>query len=373
VLEDRRTLYRSPESSESASLALVESVVASPIFDQDEEVVGVVYGARRNDSVITRTGISPLEAQLVQLLAAAVSAGLARKEQEANAARNRARFEQFFSPELADELERNPSLLDAATRDITIFFSDIRSFSRISEVLPARDLFRFVSDVMDHLTECILQHKGVIIDYYGDGVAAMWNAPTDLPDHAELACRAAIAMQEAAVELNEKWQETIGMPLKFGIGINTGTAEVGNAGSTRRLKYGPRGHAVNLAARVEGATKQLGVPVLVTGKTRAALAKEFPTRRLCSVRVVGIEESVDLHELYCGSPDKSWLKRRDKYEQALTLYESRNGDEAAQLVDELLAADKDQADRASQLLAERITDLRQSRDTHDTVYQLQSK
>jgi adenylate cyclase len=79
VLQERRTLYRSPQSSESASLALVESVVASPVFDQDEDIVGVVYGARRNDSLITRTGITPLEAQLVQLLAAAVSAGLARR------------------------------------------------------------------------------------------------------------------------------------------------------------------------------------------------------------------------------------------------------------------------------------------------------
>jgi adenylate cyclase len=323
--------------------------------------------------LITRTGITPLEAQWVQLLAAAVSAGLARKEQEAAAARNRARFEQFFSPELADELERNPSLLEGATRDITIFFSDIRSFSRISEVLPARDLFRFVGDVMDRLTECILQFKGVIIDYYGDGVAAMWNAPTDLANHAELACRAAMAMQEEAVRLNETWQEVIGMPLKFGIGIHTGTAEVGNAGSSRRLKYGPRGHAVNLAARVEGATKQMGVPVLITGATRAALGKDFATRRLCSVRVVGMEESVALYELYCGTPQTAWLARRDKYEQALTLYESRDGDQAASLVEELLSADPSGADSASRLLADWIIELRKSRDSHDTVYQLQSK
>jgi adenylate cyclase len=201
----------------------------------------------------------------------------------------------------------------------------------------------------------------------------MWNAPTDLSNHAELACRAAMAMQVEAVRLNETWQDVIGMPLKFGIGIHTGTAEVGNAGSSRRLKYGPRGHAVNLAARVEGATKQMGVPVLVTGATRAALGKEVVTRRLCSVRVVGIEESVDLFELYCGTPEKTWLARRDKYEQALTLYESRDGDHAARLVDELLAADPSGADRASRLLADRITELRASSETHDTVYQLQSK
>ena len=126
----------------------------------------------------------------------------------------------------------------------------------------------------------------------------MWNAPVAQPDHAARACRAALAMIGELPGLNERWAGRIGAPLALGIGVNTGAALVGNTGSRRRLKYGPLGNTVNLASRVEGATKQLGVPVLITGGTRGRLAAPFATRRLCRVRVVGIDAPVELFELH---------------------------------------------------------------------------
>ncbi|MCA1481109.1 hypothetical protein I6F37_39950, partial [Bradyrhizobium sp. NBAIM08] len=147
----------------------------SPVFGAADGIVGVVYGSRGIQPGAKRPGILPMEARLVQLLAGAVSAGLARMEKEAEAARNRARFEQFASPVVAAELERNPELLAGNEREITVPFSDLRGFSRISEQLGARDTFQLVADVMDTLTEQVLKHGGIIIDYYGDGLAAMWN------------------------------------------------------------------------------------------------------------------------------------------------------------------------------------------------------
>lgn len=374
VLDDKRTLFRSPKASEGqASLALVESVVASPIFDADDEIVGVVYGVRSRESVVLRRGISPLEAQVVQLLAGAVSAGLARMEQEANAARIRAQFEQFSSPKVVAELQRNPNLLDGADREITVLFSDIRSFSRISEQLGARDTYRLVGEVMDCLTARILDHDGVVIDYHGDGMAAMWNAPADQPDHADLACRAALAMQQESATLNEHWQELLGMPIAFGVGINTGLAQVGNAGSSRQLKYGPRGHAVNVASRIEGATKHLGVPILITSQTRSKLSLPLETRRLAKLRVVGIEGTVDVFELYGETADPHWLKRREKYEQALTLYESQQSDGASSILEELLRDPVGQADPPSRMLSMVILEKRKSAEGYDPTIELGSK
>src|SRR5439155_2452425 len=126
------------------------------------------------------------------------------------------------------------------------------------------------------------------------------NAPVDQPDHAALACRAALAMLAELPAINSTWQETLGITVGVGVGVNTGPAMVGNTGSSYKFKYGPLGHAVNLASRVEGATKQLKVPILLTGSTRALLGDDFALRRLCKVRVVGIHEPVDLYEL-CGT------------------------------------------------------------------------
>ena len=277
----------------------LECVVASPIFGPQDSVEGVVYGSRDLRRSPSGSGITALEAQVVQLLAGAVSAGWARLEQEAEAARLRVQFEQFFSPRLAAELERNPRLLDATEREITVLFSDVRGFSSVSERLGARQTYEMIADLLDGLTKQVLAHGGVIGDYYGDGLEAMWNAPTDQPGHALQACRAALAMQAEMPGLNDTWRREVGEPLRVGIGLHSGRALVGNAGSRRRLKYGPRGHVVNLASRVEGATKKLGVSVLVTEAVAAQVrqAADLVLRRLGRARMAGVDEPVDLHEL----------------------------------------------------------------------------
>ena len=346
VGQEKRTFYETmPSPMAVRSLANVEAYVASPIFDERDEVAGAVYGSRDVRSNSLQRGINPLEAQMVQLLAAAVSSGLARVQKEAEAARLHVQLEQFASPELARELNRNPNLLDASERQLTVLFSDVRGCSRISEQLGPADTYRLVRDVMDRLTGCILAQGGFIIHYSGDGLAAMWNAPTDQPDHSVRACRAALAMQHEMPALNEQWQQRIGNQLQIGIGINSGAAQVGNSGSRQRLQYAPLGHTVNLASRVEGATKQLGVCSLVTAATHCLLGDLFVTRRLCRVRVVGIEGAVELFELYGETADESWLKRRTAYENALALCESRQPEEARRLLEPLMAEPLAQSDQ----------------------------
>jgi len=351
VLHDRRTFYRGlADMQPSASLAQVDAVVASPVFDARDEIVGVVYGSRGIQPGAKRPGIVPMEARLVQLLAGAVSAGLARMEKEAEAARNRARFEQFASPVVAAELERNPELLEGTEREITVLFSDLRGFSRISEQLGARDTFQLVGDVMDKLTEQVLKHGGIIIDYYGDGLAAMWNAPLDQVDHAILACRAALAMQAELPAISSLWQDRLGKPLQIGVGVNSGPARVGNAGSRMRLKYGPRGHTVNVSSRIEGATKYLGVPVLIAGSTQRLLGEEFLTRRVCQVRAVGLEGNVELFELRSATQDSNWLRLRQIYEPALASYEAGKFEAALQLIQTIEADAALQSDGPMRML-----------------------
>jgi adenylate cyclase len=320
ILAEKQTIYQDlGRMKAQESLQTVDAVAASPIFGLNEEVVGALYGLRRARGELRSCKIRPLEAQLLQLLAAAVGANLAR----VMATRTRTQFEQFFSPELVRELERDPGLLEGRAQDVTILMSDLRGFSTLSERLGPQETCRLVRDVMECLSERIVEQGGVIVSYLGDGILAMWNAPVPQKDHAARACRAALAMLEELPALNAVWEPVVGQPLRIGVGINTGPAQVGNTGSTRKFMYGPLGNTVNLASRVEGATKHFKVPVLVTGSTWAQLDNSFVTRRLCQVRVLGIQGVVDLYELRGESASPEWLASRDAYEAALALYESR--------------------------------------------------
>ncbi len=348
VVEERRTFYQAsalPQATTTetmASLADLEAVVSSPIFDARDQVVGALYGSRKRTPGGTELGIGHLEAQVVQLLASAVGAGLARLEKESEATKLRVQFEQFFSPSLAQELQRNPRLLEGQEREITVLFCDIRGFSRLAEKLGPSDTCRLVSDVMDRLVDRIREFEGVVVDYMGDGLVAMWNAPADQAEHTILACRAAVGILSEVPKLSSDWESVLGQPLNLGVGVNTGPALVGNVGSKYKFKYGPLGHTVNLASRVEGATKHLGIPALITQSTRDRVHETFATRRLGKHRVVGVSEAIELFELHGENATPEWIQRRDSFEQALVLFEAGKWAEACQILYPLLGGQEEQ-------------------------------
>jgi adenylate cyclase len=174
--------------------------------------------------------------------------------------------------------------------------------------------------------------------------------------------------------VSDSYRDVLGGALGLGIGINTGKALVGNVGSQSRLKYGPFGHTVNLASRVEGATKQLGVPLLVTGSTRECLGDGFALRRLCKVRVVGMEGAVDLYELHGEKADADWLTRRTTYEKALSQFETAHWSAACQTIHPLLSSETGQYDLPSLDLVSRAVEcLRNPPEKFDPVLELGRK
>jgi adenylate cyclase len=257
------------------------------------DVMGVLYGLRSLKSYVKGGRIGQLEAKMVQLFAVAVGSNLTRIA----AIRTRVQFEQFFSPELVCQLEQDPNLLTGRKQEVTVLASDMRGFTSLSETLDPQVTSELLQDLMNCLSDQIVQHGGVIIDYAGDGILAMWNAPLQQTDHAAQACRAALAMVGELPALNQTWQRRIGKPLELGIGVNTGIAQVGNTGSRRKFKYGPHGYTVNLASRVQDATKRLKVPVLVTDATRKQLPDNFETRFAGRVTLPGVSDVSDLYEL----------------------------------------------------------------------------
>jgi adenylate cyclase len=322
VVRERRTFYQSKiEDPQSGSLAGADAVVASPIIGPNGTVEGALYGVQSKVLPDRMGGIGPLEAQVVQLLASAAGADLARAAQAAQVSQMRVQFEQFFTHDLAQALQANPDLLTGQERQVTVLFSDIRSFSAASEKLGPRDTCSLVSDIMESFSARIQACDGVVVDYIGDGLLAMWNAPHDQPDAAALAARAALQMIAEMPTLSARWEQKLGRQVRVGVGINTGPALVGNVGSRIKFKYGPLGHAVNVGSRVEAATKFFGTPILITGSTKALLGDAFATRRICHARVAGIAEVIELHELFAENAPPEWFERRDIYETALGHFE----------------------------------------------------
>lgn len=334
VYQEKRTFWEVADTSLLAAPSLrgVDAVVAAPILDRNGAVIGALYGDRRQESRSAATGpITELEATLVEVLAGGVAAGLARVEQEKAAMAARVQFEQFFTPELSRHLAQNPDLLKGRDTDVSILFCDIRGFSRISERLGPAQTFEWISDVMEELSVAVRNEGGVLVDYIGDELIAMWGAPEEQPDHARRACRAALEMLARLVNLNVRWAAILQEPTDVGIGINTGLAGVGNTGSKHKFKYGPLGNTVNLASRVQGATKYLKCKVLITGTTQAHLDDDFATRRLCQVRVVNIAGPVALHELV-PADKPNWPGAKVEYEKALAEFEAGKAYRAARIL-----------------------------------------
>jgi class 3 adenylate cyclase len=264
-----------------------------------------------------------------------VAAGRARVEQERAAADLHCRFEQFFTPELSRQLIANPDMLTWRDTEVSILFCDIRRFSAISEERGAEVTMEWLSDVMGKMADCAAQYDGALIDYIGDELMVMWGAPANQPDHAARACSAALKMVAQTAELDRKWKERLGTNTQFGIGVNTGPARVGNVGFRRKFRYAPFGNTVNLASRVQGATKYLGANLIVTESTYRSLRSKPLSRRLCGVRVMNIEQPVMLYQLF-GDDGPDYGELCQQYQLALSSYEKEELARAIRILSEIL-------------------------------------
>jgi adenylate cyclase len=371
VLRTGKTVIYDPNNymhSAGSSLMLLERAVASPITDETGKTIGVLYGDRELGGAAGGMAIGELEAALLEVLAGAVSSGLARQREE----QRRASLTQFFSPRIAEQLESDQNLLSGQDAEVTVLFCDIRGFSGVAERVGPQRTIQWINDVLTELSLCVMRHDGVLVDYIGDELMAMWGAPGVQLDHAERACMAACEMLSQTEPLRQRWSEVTPEGFGFGIGINTGMARVGNTGSKIKFKYGPLGNVVNVASRVQGVTKQAGVRALLTSTTAAAIAgKNFDLRRIATVGVVGIKEPINLLQLAHDEPP-NWRIMRDKYEKSLQLFEACDYSGAARQLATLVHEFPD--DQPSLILLGRVVSaLTDKSKTADPVWRLGTK
>lgn len=248
--------------------------------------------------------IDPVYSSVVLSLLFLVSSLLSYVRSEAERRQVRQAFGLYIAPSFMEELTRNPDKLKLGgeVRDLTIMFTDIRNFTKISESLKPEELIQLMNDFLTPMSDLVMGNRGTIDKYMGDAMMAFWNAPLDDADHARHACLAALKMNEALIPINEQVKAKaeadgrVPVLLNAGIGINTGPCSVGNMGSRQRFAYSALGDAVNLASRLEGQTKTYGVNLLV-GEDTQKLVADLAFIELDLLRVKGRAKPVKVFNL----------------------------------------------------------------------------
>ena len=242
-------------------------------------------------------------------------------------------FGQYVPPELVDEMARDPRRysMDGRNAELTVLFADVRGFTSISEGLDPHELTHLMNAYLGAMTEVIRQHRGTLDKYIGDAIMAFWGAPVDDAEHARHAVRAALEMQRVLRTLDASFAARDWPALRIGVGINSGTMTVGDMGSEVRKAYTVMGDAVNLAARLEGITKQYGVGVAIGEDTRARLT-DFVCREIDRVRVKGKDTPVAIFEPLGEAAVISAELRAELalWDEALRLYREQDWDTASE-------------------------------------------
>jgi len=250
-------------------------------------------------------------------------------------------FHHYLSPHVIDQILMDPDRLrlGGERRTLSIFFSDLESFTTVSESMDPEALTRFLNRYLTAMTDIIHSHGGTIDKYEGDAIIAFWNAPLDTPDHAERAVRAALDCQETLAKMRPAFQEQTGHAVRMRIGLNTGVAVVGNLGSDTRFDYTMIGDAVNLAARLESANKQFGTYTMISGDTRRAAGNTAVYRPLGKIRVKGKGKAVPIFE---PMGKETYVSRQtviSAFETGLTLYDEGRFKEAAEVFSKIAKED----------------------------------
>jgi len=250
----------------------------------------------------------------------------------------RGAFQQYLSPEVIRRLLQNPELVRPRKTEISIMFSDIRGFTTISEQLDAQELAQLLNEYLTDMTRIVFEREGTLDKYIGDAVMAFWGAPFEEPGHAVKACHAALAMFERLAMLQQGWKANNRPYIDIGVGLNTGTASVGNMGSELRYGYTALGDAVNLASRIEGLNKEYGTHILATEFTVAESRDAgFVFRELDLIRVKGKTRPVTIYELLGlsnGTGDHG--ERVALFARGRTSYQQRQWREAIGIFQEMI-------------------------------------
>lgn len=208
-------------------------------------------------------------------------------------------FARYVSHQVLDTVLHSGALpeVKGVRRKVTVLFADIRGFSTMAEGMRPEEVVQLLNEYFEKMVQVVFRNQGTLDKFLGDGLMVIFGAPQEDPYQEEHALQTALEMQEQIRLLCEKWKTEGRTPIRIGIGINSGTAIVGNIGSSRRMEYTAIGDTVNLASRLESATKELGAGILLSEYTYNAVRGAFQTTNRGTIQIKGRRDPVQVYAL----------------------------------------------------------------------------
>lgn len=203
-------------------------------------------------------------------------------------------FGKYVSSEIRDEILAKRIPLDGELKDVTVMFADLRNFTHLVERTSPKAVVKIINRYFEEMEKIITAHHGLVLQFIGDEIEAVFGAPVARDNHPELALQAAMAMHRQLDEVNRYMKDRGHLPLSHGIGIHTGEVVAANIGSPQRLSYALVGDTVNVAARLQGLNKQLGTHILASGSTMARVDNDYPMKALPAMCVKGKSMEISL-------------------------------------------------------------------------------
>ena len=204
-------------------------------------------------------------------------------------------FGKYVAQEVRDEVLSGRIPLDGETKDVTVLFADLRDFTPMTESNDPKLVVKMMNSYFKEMAEAIQQEGGLVLQFLGDEIYAVFGAPVSRPDHPSRAFRAGLEMGRRLQDLNTNFKEQEWPALRHGIGIHTGEALAANIGSPDRLSYLLVGDTVNLASRLQGLTKEFGAEMILSKATLARLEDQTAFRKLADTRVKGRSDPVEIY------------------------------------------------------------------------------
>ncbi|MCL2180150.1 MAG: response regulator [Treponema sp.] len=354
---------------EGGNNSKIESYILLPLVEKGEEFATVHIGTSQNDYF---SGLIPETIEVFLSAAAPVIANALRLKQMDNLQKKtRVAFARYVPVDVMDEIIKKSSapVSQSENRTVAILFSDIRSFTKISENTPARELVNFLNEYFSIMGNEIIAEGGNIDKFIGDAIMAIFGAPRTLENASISAIRAAIRMIRSLTTVDTSEITLPDFGFGAGIGINTGECVVGNIGFQNKLDYTVIGDTVNLASRLEGVTKYYHQSLIVSEYTYSAAKDDFIFRKADSVRVKGKDQPVGLYTVYEyysgeeteGTPKILVINREalDQYNKGIKLYGMKEWKTAEQYFRKALTISKQEGkeDYLSEMYLTRIEEL----------------
>ncbi|MCP4666762.1 MAG: adenylate/guanylate cyclase domain-containing protein, partial [Deltaproteobacteria bacterium] len=204
-------------------------------------------------------------------------------------------FGRYMTPEVSQRILKGDVPQEGELREVTILFCDLRGYTSFVEEREPKDVVAFLNEYFSEMERTIKNHKGIVLQYIGDEIEAVFGAPEDLPDHPEMAVSAALEMRKRLAELNRKREAKGKSPIAHGIGIHTGTVLAGSVGSPDRLVYAMVGDTVNSASRIQNLNKTYGTDILISERTRdLIMGKRFDLASLGRTALRGKSQEMEI-------------------------------------------------------------------------------